>query len=135
MAWPKYGAKGRRRCAACTPVRVWLGGAARVRRHCGPWVRGTWRQGSGQERRFHDAWTGESSAASAFGPEGVGRGERARRDAMSCNVALWLKAIPSTLLRIEFSQIFQTELHQGLTTKLAHHTTLYKFCKGSRVLD
>jgi hypothetical protein len=61
--------------------------------------------------------------------------DAARRDAMSCNVALWLKAIPSTLLRIEFSQIFETELHQGLTTKLAHLTTPYKFCKGSRVLD
>jgi hypothetical protein len=53
----------------------WLGGAAPVRWHCGPWVRGTWRQGSGKERRFHGAWTGGSSAASAFGPEGVGRGE------------------------------------------------------------
>jgi hypothetical protein len=61
--------------------------------------------------------------------------DAARHDATSCSVVLWLKAIPSTLLRIEFSQIFQTELHQGLTTKLAHHTTLYKFCKGSRVLD
>jgi hypothetical protein len=47
MAWTKYGAKGRRQRAACTPARGWLGGAARVRRHCGPWVRGTWRQGSG----------------------------------------------------------------------------------------
>jgi hypothetical protein len=64
-----------------------------------------------------------------------GRGERARRDTTSCSAALWLKTIPSTLLRIEFSQIFQTELHQGLTTKLAHLTTPYKFCKGSRVLD
>jgi hypothetical protein len=81
MAWPRYGAKGRRRRAACTPARGWLGGAAPVRRHCGPWVRGTWRQGSRQERRFHGAWTGGSSAASAFGPEGVGRGERARRGA------------------------------------------------------
>jgi hypothetical protein len=49
--------------------------------------------------------------------------------------ALWLKVILSTLLRIEFSQFFQTELQQGLTTKVAHLTTLYKFCKGSRVLD
>jgi hypothetical protein len=38
VAWPKYGAKGRRRRAACTPTRGWLGGAARVRQHCGPWV-------------------------------------------------------------------------------------------------
>jgi hypothetical protein len=29
---------------------------------------------------------------------GVGRGERARRGATSCRVALWLQAIPSTLL-------------------------------------
>jgi hypothetical protein len=36
MAWPEYGAKGRR--AACTPARGWLGGAVRVRRHCGPWM-------------------------------------------------------------------------------------------------
>jgi hypothetical protein len=43
--------------------------------------------------------------------------------------------IPSTLLRIEFSQISQAKLHQGLTTKLAHLNTLYKFCKVSRVLD
>jgi hypothetical protein len=61
--------------------------------------------------------------------------DAARRDATSCSTALWLKTIPSTLLRIEFSQIFQAELHQGLTTKLAHLTTPYKFCKGSRVLD
>jgi hypothetical protein len=47
VAWPKYGAKGRWRRAACTLARCWLGGAARVRRHCDPWVRGTWRQGSG----------------------------------------------------------------------------------------
>jgi hypothetical protein len=134
VAWPEYGAKGRRRRAACTPALGWLGGAARVRRHCGPWMRGTWRQGRGQEWRFHGAWTGGSAPASAFGPEG-GRGERARRDVTSCSAALWLKTIPSTLLQIEFSQIFQTELHQGLTTKLAHLTTPYKFCKGSRVLD
>jgi hypothetical protein len=29
---------------------------------------------------------------------GVGRGERARRGATSCRAALWLQAIPSTLL-------------------------------------
>jgi hypothetical protein len=57
------------------------------------------------------------------------------RDATSCGAALWLKTIPSTLLRIEISHTFQTELHQGLTTKLAHHITLYQFCKGSRGLD
>jgi hypothetical protein len=28
VAWPEYGAKGRRRRAACTPARGWLGGAA-----------------------------------------------------------------------------------------------------------
>jgi hypothetical protein len=61
--------------------------------------------------------------------------DAARRDATSCSAALWLKTIPSTLLRIKFSQIFQIELLQGLTTKLSHHTTLYNFCKGSRVLD
>jgi hypothetical protein len=61
--------------------------------------------------------------------------DAARRDATSCSAALWLKAIPSALLRIEFSQFFQTELHQGLTTKVAHLTALYKFCKGFRVLD
>jgi hypothetical protein len=61
--------------------------------------------------------------------------DAARRDATSCGAALWLKTVPSTLLRIKFSQFFQTELHQGLTTKLAHHTTLYKFYKGSRLLD
>jgi hypothetical protein len=55
--------------------------------------------------------------------------DAARRDTTSCSAALWLKTIPSTLLRIEFSQIFQTEMHQG-TTKLAHHTTLYKFVKA-----
>jgi hypothetical protein len=27
MAWPEYGAKGRRRRVACTPARGWLGGA------------------------------------------------------------------------------------------------------------
>jgi hypothetical protein len=59
-----------------------------------------------------------------------GRGERARRDATLCSAALWLKTIPSTLLRIEFSQIFQTELHQDLTTKLAHLTTRTSFVKA-----
>jgi hypothetical protein len=60
--------------------------------------------------------------------------DAARRDVTSCRAALWLKAILSTPLRIEFSQFFQTELQQGLTTKVAHLTTLYKFCKSSRVL-
>jgi hypothetical protein len=64
-----------------------------------------------------------------------GRCERAQRGATSWGAALWLKTIPSTLLRNEISHTFQTELHQGLTTKLAHHTTLYKFCKGFRLLD
>jgi hypothetical protein len=72
VAWPEYGAKGRRRHAACTSSRCWLGGAARVRQHCGPWMRGTWRQGRGQEWRFHGAWTGGSATASAFGPGGKG---------------------------------------------------------------
>jgi hypothetical protein len=65
VAWPEYGAKGQRRRAACAPAHGWLGGAARVRWHCGPWLVG--------------------------------------RHATSCSAALWLKAIPSTLLRIEFS--------------------------------
>jgi hypothetical protein len=101
-------------------------------------MRSTWRQGRGQEWRFHGAWTGGSSAASVFGPEGevaASARDAARRDATLCSAAFWPKTIPSTLLRIEFSQIFQTELHQGLTTKLAHLTTLYKLRKGSRVLN
>jgi hypothetical protein len=54
-----------------------------------------------QERWFYGAWTGGSSAASAFGPEwrvAVSARDAARRDATSCRAALWLKAILSTLL-------------------------------------
>jgi hypothetical protein len=71
---------------------------------------------------------GRNSGSTAHGPAGrrlprrsdprgwvvVSARDAARRDATSCRAALWIKTIPSTLLRIEFSQIFQTELHQRL---------------------
>jgi hypothetical protein len=47
-------------------------------------MQSTWRQGSGQEQQFYGAWTGGSSAASTFGPEGwvaVSARDAARRRA------------------------------------------------------
>jgi hypothetical protein len=122
------------------------GGAARVRRRR-RWVAGaagvsTWRTGRGSGWRFY------AGGPTAHGPAGVrlprrsgprgSHGEHARRgaarrDVVRCGAPAQNSSKYPTLNWI-FSN-FQTELHQGLTTNLAHHTTLYKFCKGSRGLD
>jgi hypothetical protein len=78
VAWPEYGAKG-----AAATCGVYAGARLVGRRGASTAAHGCEARGAkvGQERRFHGAWTGGSSAASAFGPEGVGRSERARRGA------------------------------------------------------
>jgi hypothetical protein len=68
-------------------------------------MRSTWRQGSGQERWFYGAWTGRSTAASAFGPEGwvtVSARDVARRDATLCRAALWLKPFQVPYFELDF---------------------------------
>jgi hypothetical protein len=126
------------------------GDVRRVRRRAVGWVARRRYSGTvahGCEARGAKG-VGRNGGSTAHGPAGrrlprrsdprgwiaVSARDAARRDATSCRAALWLKDILSTPLRIEFTQFFQTELQQGLTTKVAHLTTLYKFCNSSRVL-
>jgi hypothetical protein len=109
--------RGGRR-VACTPARGWLGGAARVRQHCGPWTRGTWHQGRGPEWRFHSAWTGGQKPASACGPARSWRGWRATPTRRR---ALWtpgLKPFRQTPFDRVFLQIFQLKWTKRSTAKL-----------------
>jgi hypothetical protein len=65
-------------CGVYTGARL-VGRRGAVRRNCGPWMRGMWRQGRGPEWRFYGTWTGGQKPTSVCVPARSRRGGARRQ--------------------------------------------------------